>query len=552
MPTDIEIAQSAQLRLITDVASEVGLMPGDLRPYGHHVAKVRSEALEGRPRDGKVVLVTGMSPTPAGEGKSTVAVGLAQALRRLEKKTMLCLREPSLGPVFGIKGGAAGGGFSRVLPMDQINLHFTGDFHAITSAHSLLSACLDNNLQRGNSLGVDPRRINWKRTVDMNDRALRSCVIGLGGPTGGVPREESWTITAASEIMAIFCLALDLPDFERRVSQIVLGTRPDGSMVRAGELNVSGALALLVKDALAPNLVQTIEGGPALVHGGPFANIAHGCNSLIATRAGMALGDIVVTAAGFGSDLGAEKFFDIKCRMGDLRPEAAVIVATIRAMKHHEATAGSGNSGPAGLGAGLENLRAHIDNVGQFGVPPVVAVNQFSSDTDEEIGAVVAVCEEMGVRVAACDIWARGGEGGIGLAETVLEALDSGEANFRPLYELETTIEEKLDTIVRNVYGGSGVAFTPQAKNMAERLVENGMGELPVCIAKTQYSLSDDPKRTGRPSGFEITVRELRVSAGAGFIVALTGDVMVMPGLPAKPAAEMMKVHADGTIEGLF
>jgi len=552
MPTDIEIAQSAQLRPITDVAAEVGLTPGDLRPYGHHVAKVRSEAIDGRPRDGKVVLVTGMSPTPAGEGKSTVAVGLAQALRRLDKKTMLCLREPSLGPVFGIKGGAAGGGYSQVLPMDEINLHFTGDFHAITSAHGLLSACLDNNLQRGNSLGVDLRRINWKRAVDMNDRALRSSVIGLGGPMGGVPREESWSITAASEIMAIFCLALDLPDFEQRVSQIVLGTRPDGSMVRAGELNVSGALALLMKDALSPNLVQTIEGGPALIHGGPFANIAHGCNSLIATRAGMALGDIVVTEAGFGSDLGAEKFFDIKCRMGDLRPEAAVIVATMRALKHHEATAGTGSSGPAGLGAGLENLRAHIENVSQFGVPPVVAVNQFSSDTEEEIGAVVALCEDMGVRVAPCDIWARGGEGGIGLAETVLDALDSGEASFRPLYALNTTIEEKLDTIVRKVYGGNGVAFTASAKKMAQRLVENGMGELPVCIAKTQYSLSDDPRRTGRPSDFEVTVREIRVSAGAGFIVALTGDVMVMPGLPAKPAAEMMKVHADGTIEGLF
>lgn len=552
MPTDIEIAQSARLRPIVDVAAEIGLTADDLRPYGSHVAKLRPEALKDRPRDGRIVLVTGMSPTPAGEGKSTVAVGLAQALCKLDHKAMLCLREPSLGPVFGIKGGAAGGGYSQVLPMDEINLHFTGDFHAITSAHALLSACLDNNLQRGNSLGLDLRRINWKRAVDMNDRALRSCVIGLGGPLGGVPREESWSITAASEIMAIFCLALDLADFEERVGRIVLGTRSDGSMVRAGDLNISGALALLMKDALAPNLVQTIEGGPALIHGGPFANIAHGCNSLIATRAGMALGDIVITEAGFGSDLGAEKFFDIKCRMGGLRPEAAVIVATIRAMKHHEATAGSGDSGPAGLGAGLENLRAHIDNVRQFGVPPVVAVNQFSADTTEEIAAVVELCEDMGVRVAPCDIWARGGEGGLGLAEAVLGALDSGEADFRPLYELDTTIEHKLDTIVRNVYGANGVVFTPGANKMAQRLVENGLGELPVCIAKTQYSLTDDPKRTGRPVDFEITVRELRISAGAGFIVALTGDVMIMPGLPAKPAAEMMKVHADGTIEGLF
>ncbi|MGD8496345.1 MAG: formate--tetrahydrofolate ligase [Gemmatimonadales bacterium] len=551
MPTDIEIAQRATLRPIRDVAAEIDLTEDDLRPYGHHIAKIRSEALEDRSPDGKVVLVTGMTPTSAGEGKSTVSVGLAQALRRLEKKTMLCLREPSLGPVFGIKGGAAGGGYSQVLPMDEINLHFTGDFHAITSAHSLLSACLDNNLHRGNSLGIDLRRINWKRAVDMNDRALRSAVIGLGGPAGGVPREESWSITAASEIMAIFCLALDLPDFEERVRQIVLGNRPDGSMVRAGELGIEGAMALLMKDALAPNLVQTIEGGPALIHGGPFANIAHGCNSLIATRAGMALGDIVITEAGFGSDLGAEKFFDIKCRMGGLRPEAAVVVATIRAMKHHEDKVGDG-SGPVGLGAGLDNLRGHVENVRQFGVSPIVAVNRFADDTQEEIDAVVAACEDWGVRVAPCDIWAHGGEGGIQLAEAVLAALDAGEADYHPAYELETTIEEKLDAITRKVYGGDGVVMTAAARKMADQLVDNGLGELPVCIAKTQYSFSDDPAKLGRPSGFEITVRELRVSAGAGFIVALTGDVMTMPGLPAKPAAEAMRVHADGTIEGLF
>jgi len=551
MPTDIEIAQRASLRPIRDVAAEVGLTDDDLRPYGHHIAKIRPEAIAGRERDGKVVLVTGMTPTSAGEGKSTVSVGLAQALRKLEKRTMLCLREPSLGPVFGIKGGAAGGGYSQVLPMDEINLHFTGDFHAITAAHSLLSACLDNNLHRGNSLGIDIRRINWKRAVDMNDRALRSAVIGLGGPAGGVPREESWSITAASEIMAIFCLALDLPDFEERVKRIVLGNRPDGSMVRAGELGVEGAMALLMKDALAPNLVQTIEGGPALIHGGPFANIAHGCNSLIATRAGMALGDIVITEAGFGSDLGAEKFFDIKCRMGELRPEAAVVVATIRAMKHHEEKVGNG-SGPAGLGAGLDNLRGHVENVRQFGVSPIVAVNRFADDTEEEVEAVVSACRDWGVRVAPCDIWAHGGDGGIELAEAVLAALDAGEADYRPVYDLDTTIEEKLDAITRNVYGGDGVVMTAAARKMADQLVENGLGDLPVCVAKTQYSFSDDPAKAGRPSGFEITVRELRVSAGAGFIVALTGDVMTMPGLPAKPAAEAMRVHADGTIEGLF
>jgi formate--tetrahydrofolate ligase len=551
MPTDIEIAQRASLRPIRDVAAEVDLTDDDLRPYGHHIAKIRPEAIAGRERDGKVVLVTGMTPTSAGEGKSTVSVGLAQALRKLEKRTMLCLREPSLGPVFGIKGGAAGGGYSQVLPMDEINLHFTGDFHAITAAHSLLSACLDNNLHRGNSLGIDIRRINWKRAVDMNDRALRSAVIGLGGPAGGVPREESWSITAASEIMAIFCLALDLPDFEERVKRIVLGNRPDGSMVRAGELGVEGAMALLMKDALAPNLVQTIEGGPALIHGGPFANIAHGCNSLIATRAGMALGDIVITEAGFGSDLGAEKFFDIKCRMGELRPEAAVVVATIRAMKHHEDEVGDG-SGPAGLGAGLDNLRGHVENVRQFGVSPIVAVNRFADDTQEEVDAVVSACRDWGVRVAPCDIWAHGGDGGIELAEAVLAALDAGEADYRPIYDLDTTIEEKLDAITRNVYGGDGVVMTAAARKMADQLVENGLGDLPVCVAKTQYSFSDDSAKAGRPSGFEITVRELRVSAGAGFIVALTGDVMTMPGLPAKPAAEAMRVHADGTIEGLF
>ncbi|MDT8436995.1 MAG: formate--tetrahydrofolate ligase [Gemmatimonadota bacterium] len=550
MPTDISIAQEATLRPIRDVAAEIGLAESDLRPYGHHVAKIDPAALADRPRDGKVVLVTGMTPTPAGEGKSTVAVGLAQALRRLEKRTMLCLREPSLGPVFGIKGGAAGGGYAQVLPMDEINLHFTGDFHAITSAHSLLSAVLDNNLFRGNSIGVDVRRINWKRAIDMNDRALRGVVVGLGGVNGGIPREEGWSITAASEIMAIFCLSEDLADFERRLGDIVLGARRDGSLVRAGELNVAGAMALLMKDALAPNLVQTLEGGPALVHGGPFANIAHGCNSLIATQAGMALGDIVVTEAGFGSDLGAEKFFDIKCRMGGLRPEAAVIVATIRAMRHHAEKAGGG--GPAGLGAGLDNLQAHIDNVTQFGVPAVVALNRFTDDTEEEVAAVLEYCRERGVAVADCDVWAHGGEGGMALAEQVLATLDEGKADFQPLYDAETDMRGKLEAIATRVYGAEGVTIQPSAEKELQRIVDNGLGNLPVCIAKTQYSLSDDPGRQGRPSGFDITVREFRISAGAGFIVALTGDVMVMPGLSAKPAAESMRVHPDGTIEGLF
>ena len=550
MPSDIEIAQDAVLRPISDVAAEIGLSDADLRPYGHYVAKIDPRALEGREQNGKVVLVTGMTPTPAGEGKSTVGVGLAQALRRLEKKTMLCLREPSLGPVFGIKGGAAGGGYSQVLPMDEINLHFTGDFHAITSAHSLLSAVMDNNLFRGNSLGLDIRRINWKRAIDMNDRALRSAVIGLGGVNGGIPREEGWSITAASEVMAIFCLSQNLTDFEERVGNIVLGARRDGSLVRAGELNVAGAMALLMKEALWPNLVQTIEGGPALIHGGPFANIAHGCNSLIATQAGMALGDIVVTEAGFGSDLGAEKFFDIKCRMGGIKPQATVLVATIRALKHHALKAGGG--GPAGLGAGLDNLGAHIDNLLQFGVPLVVAVNRFSDDSQQEVQAVIDFCRERGVPAADCDIWARGGEGGIALAEQVLAVLDEGKADFHPLYDTDSTLREKLETIATQVYGADGVNILPSAETEAQRIVDNGLGNLPVCIAKTQYSLSDDASLQGRPSGFDITVRELRISAGAGFIVALTGDVMVMPGLSAKPAAEAMRVHPDGTIEGLF
>ena len=550
MPSDIEIAQDAVLRPISDVAAEIGLSDADLRPYGHYVAKIDPRALEGREQNGKVVLVTGMTPTPAGEGKSTVGVGLAQALRRLEKKTMLCLREPSLGPVFGIKGGAAGGGYSQVLPMDEINLHFTGDFHAITSAHSLLSAVMDNNLFRGNSLGLDIRRINWKRAIDMNDRALRSAVIGLGGVNGGIPREEGWSITAASEVMAIFCLSQNLADFEERVGNIVLGARRDGSLVRAGELNVAGAMALLMKEALWPNLVQTIEGGPALIHGGPFANIAHGCNSLIATQAGMALGDIVVTEAGFGSDLGAEKFFDIKCRMGGIKPQATVLVATIRALKHHALKAGGG--GPAGLGAGLDNLGAHIDNLLQFGVPLVVAVNRFSDDSQQEVQAVIDFCRERGVPAADCDIWARGGEGGIALAEQVLAVLDEGRADFHPLYDTDSTLREKLETIATQVYGADGVNILPSAETEAQRIVDNGLGNLPVCIAKTQYSLSDDASLQGRPSGFDITVREFRISAGAGFIVALTGDVMVMPGLSAKPAAEAMRVHPDGTIEGLF
>ncbi|MFQ5746661.1 MAG: formate--tetrahydrofolate ligase [Gemmatimonadota bacterium] len=554
MRTDIEIAQSATLRPIRDLAADLGLGEGDIRPYGDVIAKVKLSSLEGRVPDGKLVLVTGISPTSAGEGKSTVAVGLAQALGRLEKSAFLCLREPSLGPVFGIKGGAAGGGFSQVLPMDEINLHFTGDFHAITSAHALLSAALDNNLQRGNSLGLDVRRINWRRAVDMNDRALRDVVVGLGGTTGGVPRQESFSITAASEIMAMFCLARDLADFEARAARIVLGERPDGTFVRAGELRVQGAMALLMKEALAPNLVQTIEGGPAFVHGGPFANIAHGCNSLIATHAALCLGEIVITEAGFGSELGAEKFFDIKCRLGGLEPDAAVIVATVRALRRHGGTdpARAGEADPDAVTAGLPNLMHHIRNVQQFGVPPIVAINRFVTDGEEEIEIIRRACEEVDVPCETCEVWEHGGAGGEGLAARLLDVLEEDGARFRPLYELATPIQQKLETIATQAYGADGVVLLPAARRQLDRLNDAGLGSLPVCVAKTQYSLSDDPSKLGRPTGFEITVREFRASAGAGFIVALTGDVMTMPGFPATPAAEAMRVHADGRIEGLF
>ncbi len=554
IPTDIEIAQAASLRPVVEIAEELGVASCDLRTYGPHIAKVMPRAWEGRRPSAPLILVTGISPTSAGEGKSTVSVGLAQGLQRLGRKPMLCLREPSLGPVFGIKGGAAGGGYSQVVPMDEINLHFTGDFHAITSAHALLSAVLDNNLHRGNSVGLDPRRITWRRAVDMNDRSLRSIVVGLGGPLGGLPREDGFLITAASEIMAVFCLAGDLTDLERRLGAIVLGRRPDFSHVEASSLNVQGAMSLLLKDALAPNLVQTLEGGPAFVHGGPFANIAHGCNSLIATSAALRLGDIVITEAGFGSELGAEKFFHIKCRAGDLRPAAAVIVATIRALKMHGGTARDelGRPDPEAVRAGFANLHHHIDNVRQFGVPVVVAINRFVTDSKDEIAVVEEMSASLGVPAVTADVWAKGGEGAEELARELLAVLDRESASFRLLYDENDSIEQKLDTIVRRVYGGQGVELLPAARREAERLENAGYGRLPVCVAKTQYSLTDDPSKIGRPSDFTISVRELRLSAGAGFIVALTGDVMTMPGLPAHPAAEGMRVLSDGVIKGLF
>jgi formate--tetrahydrofolate ligase len=554
VPSDIAIAQAARLRPIADVAAEVGLGPDEFLPYGRHKAKVTAEAVKSRTPKGRLVLVTGINPTPAGEGKSTVVVGVAQALRRLGKKVIVCIREPSLGPVFGVKGGAAGGGYAQVVPMDEINLHFTGDFHAITSAHNLLSAMLDNHVHHGNALGLDARRITWPRTMDMNDRALRSIVVGLGGMNGGPSREDRFVIVPGSEIMAILCLARDIVDLERRLASIIVGLTRDRRPVTAGDLKASGAMTLLLRDALQPNLVQTLEGGPALVHGGPFGNIAHGCNSIMATKLGLALGDIVLTEAGFGADLGAEKFFDIKCRFGGLNPEAAIVVATIRALKMNGGVKKDqlGTPDVAALTRGLVNLEAHVRNVGKFGVPVVVALNRFTSDSDEEIRTVLDAAAAWGARAALSEVWEKGGEGGEAVGREVLALLDEGKASFRPLYDDALPIKEKIETIAREIYGADGVNYAPAAEKNIAQCEAMGLGATPVCIAKTQYSFSDDPTRLGRPSGFRITIRDVYPSAGAGFVVALAGDIMTMPGLAKVPAAEAMKVHPDGTIEGLF
>ncbi len=553
VPSDIEIARRAELRPIEDVAGDLGLDHETLVPYGRYKAKVPLE-LAARPPRGSLVLVTGMSPTAAGEGKSTVSVGLVQALKRIGINAALCLREPSLGPVFGIKGGAAGGGYSQVVPMEDINLHFTGDLHAITSAHALLSAMLDNHLHRGNRLGLDPRRITWQRAVDMNDRSLRNVIVGLGGPASGVPRQDGFVITAASEVMAVFCLARSLSDMTERLGRIVVGYTPEGAAVTVSELKVEGALSVLLKDALAPNLVQTLEGGPAFVHGGPFGNIAHGCNSLVATRAALALADLVVTEAGFGSELGGEKFFNIKSRVGGLEPKAAVIIATARALRRHGGASLQqlADANPDAVGKGLANLERHITIVQQHGVPPIVAVNRFDDDSDEEFRIIEQRCRELGVPCLSTRIWAEGGQGGIELAEAVRDAVESCSADLKFAYPLEAPIAEKVETIVRDVYGGSGVVWTKEAEAQLGDLEALGYGELPICMAKTQYSLSDDATKLGRPESFEVTVRELRVSAGAGFIVAYCGNVMTMPGLAAKPAAEGMRLKDDGEIEGLF
>ena len=553
MPTDLEIAQSVTLRHIRDVAADLGLAEDEIDMYGRHKAKLPLE-LASRPARGKLVLVTAIHPTAAGEGKTTTSVGLAQALRRLGTNVVLCLREPSLGPVFGVKGGAAGGGYAQVLPMEDINLHFTGDFHAIASAHALLSALLDNHVQHGNALGLDPRRITWPRTIDMNDRALRKVIVGLGGATSGVPREERFIIVPASEVMAILALASGLDDLQARLARIVVGSTYAGRFVTAGELDAAGAMALLLRDALRPNLVQTAEGGPALVHCGPFANIAHGCNSLVATRTALALGDVVVTEAGFGSDLGAEKFFDIKARAGAFTPAAAVIVATVRALKLHGGAAAKGLATPdvEAVRRGLPNLERHIANVRQFGVPVIVSLNRFSSDSDEELACVMDSVAHAGARGALCEVWARGGEGGESLAREVLDVLATEPTAFAPLYDVALGIREKIGIIVERVYGGDGVDYSARAERAIRELERQGLGATPVCIAKTQSSFSDDPSLRGAPRGFRVQISDVYPSAGAGFVVAQAGDIMTMPGLPAVPSAARIGLDAAGRAVGLF
>ena len=559
MLTDIEIAQQAELLPIREIAQKVDIQEEDLEYYGRYKAKLSEslfKKLERKP-DGKLILVTAVNPTPAGEGKTTVSVGLAQAMTRLGKKTMLALREPSLGPVFGIKGGAAGGGYAQVLPMEDINLHFTGDMHAITAANNLLCAMIDNHLQQGNQLQIDQRRILFKRCMDMNDRALRYTVVGLGGKVNGVPREDGFQITVASEIMAILCLASDLADLKERIGNILVAYSTKNEPIFARDLGAQGAMTVLLKDALKPNLVQTLEHTPAFIHGGPFANIAHGCNSLRATKLALKLGDYCVTEAGFGSDLGAEKFFDIKCRFGKLKPSCVVLVATIRAMKYNGGVKKEDltKENLWALEKGMVNLRTHIENMHKFHLPVVVAINRFYSDTEDEIALMQNFCKKMGVECALCEVFAKGGEGGLELAKRVCETIDmcsEAESEFRPLYDEMLPIKEKIRTIAKEIYRADDVIYTPQAEKAIKEIEGLGFGNIPVCIAKTQYSLSDNPALLGKPRNFSITVRDLRLSAGAGFVVALTGDIMTMPGLPKEPAALRIDCDNDGCITGLF
>ncbi len=553
--TDIEIAQQAKMQPITQIAAAAGIDAELLEPYGKYKAKVSLSLLDHAKKQGKLVLVTAITPTPAGEGKTTTTVGLADGLHRIGKSVAAALREPSLGPVFGIKGGAAGGGYAQVVPMEDINLHFTGDFHAIGAANNLLAAMLDNHIQQGNALGIDPRRITWKRCVDMNDRQLRFVIDGLGGKVNGTPREDGFDITVASEIMAVFCLATSIADLKARLARIVVGYTYDDRPVTAGDLKAVGAMAALLKDALAPNLVQTLEGTPAFVHGGPFANIAHGCNSVLATRMAMATADYAVTEAGFGADLGAEKFLDIKCRAAGLTPDAVVLVATVRALKMHGGLAKTAlaEENLDALERGLPNLLRHLSNLKNvYGLPAVVAVNRFPTDTDREIDCIIEKCRALGVNVVLSTVWADGGRGGEALAREVVRLCEEEHGNFRYCYPDDLGIADKVRAVVRKVYGGSDVQFLPAAEKQIVRLTELGYGNLPVCIAKTQYSFSDDPTKLGAPEGFTVTVKQVKVSAGAGFVVVLTGDIMTMPGLPRVPAAEKIDVTDDGRIVGLF
>ena len=556
MLTDIEIAQQAKMLEISEIAAKLGVTPDEIEPYGHYKAKLSQKLIDrvaDKP-DGKLILVTAINPTPAGEGKTTTSVGLAEGMNKIGKKACLALREPSLGPVFSVKGGAAGGGYAQVVPMEDINLHFTGDMHAITAANNLLCALIDNHIQQGNELNIDVRRILFKRCLDMNDRALRNCVVGMGGKVNGVPREDHFQITVASEIMAILCLASDLADLKKRLGNILVAYTNDNKPVYARDVKAVGAMTALLKEAINPNLVQTLENNPAIIHGGPFANIAHGCNSVRATRLALKLADYTITEAGFGSDLGAEKFFDIKCRFAGLKPDCVVLVATIRALKYNggvpraELTTGNVEA----LKKGIVNLGVHIDNMKKFGVPVVVAINHFFTDTDEEIAVVRSFCEEKGVRCAFSDVFLKGGEGAIELANAVVDTIDTTESNFKPIYDTSLSIKEKLEIIAKEIYGADGVVYTAKANKAIKDIEDIGLDKVPVCVAKTQYSLSDDPAKLGKPEGFNITVSDVRTSNGAGFVVAYTGDIMTMPGLPKVPAADNIDVDENGVITGLF
>ena len=543
--TDIQIAQAAKKENIVEIAKKIGLTEDDIEQYGKYKAKVNLDVLQkiNRP-NGKLILVTAITPTPAGEGKSTVTIGLTQALNKIGKLSAAAIREPSLGPVFGMKGGAAGGGYAQVVPMEDINLHFTGDMHAIGIAHNLISACIDNHINSGNALGIDITKITWKRVVDMNDRALRNIVIGLGGKANGYPRQDSFQITVGSEIMAILCLSNSITELKEKIKNIVFGTSLEGKLLRVGDLHIEGAVAALLKDAIKPNLVQTLENTPVFIHGGPFANIAHGCNSILATKMALKLTDYVVTEAGFAADLGAEKFIDIKCRLGGLKPDCAVIVATVRALEHH---------GKGDLKAGLENLDKHIDNIkNKYKLPLVVAINKFVTDTDEQIAMIEKFCNERGVEVSLCEVWAKGGEGGIDLAEKVLKAIDNNKVEFDYFYDINLTIKEKIEKICKEIYGADGVIFAPATKKVFDTIAAEGLESLPVCMSKTQKSISDNPALLGKPSGFKVTINDLRLAVGAGFVIAMAGDIIDMPGLPKKPSAEVIDIDENGVISGLF